>query len=120
MTLTMILANINRFDIWLADLNPQRGTEVGKVRPVLVIQTDLINHVHDSTIVCPITTRSSTSEITKVKLPPKKLTGLDEESWVILDQIRALDNRRLIKKLGILPQGYHSTINQNLRIVLDL
>ena len=45
-----------RFEICLADLNPRVGTETGKTRPVLIIQSDLLNKVHPSTIVCPITT----------------------------------------------------------------
>ena len=46
-----------QFEIWIADLNPQIGTEPGKVRPVLVIQTNLLNKIpHSSTLVCPITT----------------------------------------------------------------
>jgi mRNA-degrading endonuclease toxin of MazEF toxin-antitoxin module len=46
---------IKQFEIWTADLNPRIGTEPGKIRPVLIIQTKLLNTVHPSTIVCPIT-----------------------------------------------------------------
>ncbi|HAY70305.1 MAG TPA: type II toxin-antitoxin system PemK/MazF family toxin, partial [Saprospirales bacterium] len=47
---------INQFEIWIADLNPQIGTESGKTRPVLIVQTDLLNKIpHPSTIICPIT-----------------------------------------------------------------
>lgn len=116
----MRIADIKKFEIWLANLNPPRGTEVGKVRPVLVIQTDMINPIHDSTIVCPITTKRSTSVITKLKVTPDRLSGLQEESWVIVDQLRALDNQRFIKRIGWLPLKYHTTINENLRIILDL
>jgi len=43
---------INQFEIWLADLNPNIGTEAGKTRPVLVIQTNLLNQIeHPSTII---------------------------------------------------------------------
>ncbi|WP_262482631.1 type II toxin-antitoxin system PemK/MazF family toxin [Anditalea andensis] len=49
--------NSKQFEIWIADLNPQIGTEAGKVRPVLVLQTDLLNKVHPSTIICPLTTK---------------------------------------------------------------
>ncbi|MDR0692096.1 MAG: type II toxin-antitoxin system PemK/MazF family toxin, partial [Prevotellaceae bacterium] len=46
-----------QFDIWVADLNPRIGTEAGKVRPVLIIQTNLLNSLpHLSTLICPITT----------------------------------------------------------------
>ena len=48
--------NIKQFDIWLADLNPSVGTEPGKKRPVVIVQTDLLNEVHLSTLICPITT----------------------------------------------------------------
>ena len=47
--------NIQKFHIYLADLNPSFGTEPGKVRPVVVVQTDQINLFHHSTIVCPLT-----------------------------------------------------------------
>ena len=45
-----------QFDIWLADLNPTIGTEPGKTRPVVIMQTNLLNETHTSTIICPITT----------------------------------------------------------------
>ncbi|PIU65513.1 MAG: hypothetical protein COS84_06800 [Armatimonadetes bacterium CG07_land_8_20_14_0_80_40_9] len=48
---------IKRGFIYLADLNPKIGTEPGKVRPVLVLQTNLLNNIHPSTIVCPLTTK---------------------------------------------------------------
>ncbi|RLD88235.1 MAG: type II toxin-antitoxin system PemK/MazF family toxin, partial [Bacteroidetes bacterium] len=45
---------IRQYDIWLADLNPRLGTEPGKTRPVLVVQTNLLNQVfHPSTLICP-------------------------------------------------------------------
>ncbi|MEY3451889.1 MAG: hypothetical protein RL711_1715 [Bacteroidota bacterium] len=47
---------IKQYDIWLADLNPTTGTAPGKTRPIVVIQTDLLNDVHLSTLICPITT----------------------------------------------------------------
>ena len=48
---------IEKFHVYLADLNPQKGTEPGKIRPVVVVQTDLLNNVHPRTMVCPITTK---------------------------------------------------------------
>ncbi len=47
--------DIKQFDIWLADLNPSIGTEPGKKRPVVIVQTDLLNETHLSTLICPIT-----------------------------------------------------------------
>ena len=61
---------IKRFEIWIADLNPQIGTEPGKTRPVLIVQTNLLNKLpHPSTIICPITTNTQKeSEILRVHI----------------------------------------------------
>ncbi|NBY11223.1 MAG: type II toxin-antitoxin system PemK/MazF family toxin, partial [Sphingobacteriia bacterium] len=48
---------IKQYDIWFADLNPRVGTESGKTRPVVIIQTDLLNEFHPSTLVCPVTSK---------------------------------------------------------------
>lgn len=61
---------INQYEIWIADLNPQIGNEAGKTRPVLIVQTDLLNKIpHPSTIICPITTNvQNNSTILRVQL----------------------------------------------------
>lgn len=109
---------INQYDIWLADLNPSRGTEPGKTRPVVVIQTDLLNGTHLSTIVCPITTNVLKDiDILRVHL---KKNQLDKLSDILVDQIRAIDNKRLISKLGELTNEQQEKLKENLRIVLDI
>jgi mRNA interferase MazF len=116
--LTML---INQYEIWLADLNPRVGTEAGKTRPVVVIQTNMLNRItHPSTIVCPITTNvQEDSEILRIHL--KKGTGnLLQNCDIMLDQIRAIDNNRLVKKIGHLPTNLISSLKENLSIVLDL
>ena len=52
---------IRQYDIWLADLSPGMGTEPGKIRPVVILQTDLLNPVHLSTLVCQVTSRVNKS-----------------------------------------------------------
>jgi mRNA interferase MazF len=112
--------HIKRFEIWLANLNPQRGTESGKTRPVLIVQTDLLNNTHPSTIVCPLTTNvQANSDVLRVHLK-KGESGLKEDSDLLMDQQRAIDNKRLIDKLGDLPVGLRKKILHNLKIVLDL
>jgi len=60
---------IKQYDIWVADLNPRIGTETGKTRPVLVVQTDLLNKVHPSALICPITSKvQNESELLRVHL----------------------------------------------------
>jgi len=109
---------IKQFDIWLADLNPARGTEPGKTRPVVIIQTNLLNDSHLSTIICPITTNIQP----KMKLLRVHLENgqLDERSDVLIDQIRAIDNRRLIKPIGSLKKVQILKLKKNIQILLDL
>ncbi len=109
---------IKQFEIWLADLNPSRGTEPGKTRPVVVVQSDLLNEVHLSTLICPITTHIKPEiEILRVHL---NKTQLDKLSDVLVDQIRAIDNQRLIKKLGKLNKDQQNKLKANIKIVMDL
>ena len=110
-----------RFEIWLADLNPQLGTEPGKIRPVLVVQTDLLNQLpHPSTLICPITTKvQATAKILRVHLG-KGESNLLDESDVMIDQLRAIDNKRLIRKIGQLSTAHAKLVVQNIKIVLDL
>jgi mRNA interferase MazF len=109
---------INQFDIWLAELNPSRGTESRKTRPVVIIQTDLLNDLHPSTIICPITSNVQKDlELLRVHL---KTNQLDKLSDILVDQIRAIDNKRLISRLGKLTKEQQAKLKQNLKIVLDL
>jgi mRNA interferase MazF len=109
---------IKQYDIWLADLNPSRGTEPGKTRPVVIIQTDLLNETHLSTLICPITTNVQ-PEIDLLRVHLKK-TQLDKLSDILVDQIRAIDNKRLISKLGQLTKEQQAKLQYNLKIVLDI
>jgi mRNA interferase MazF len=112
---------VKRFEIWLADLNPQIGTEPGKTRPVLVVQTNLLNKIpHPSTLICPLTTQiQKESEILRVNIK-KGTANLNENCDIMIDQVRAIDNKRLIKKIGELPENLVVKIKENLAIILDL
>ena len=112
---------INQFEIWIADLNPKIGTEAGKTRPVLIVQTNLLNKIpHPSTIVCPITTNvQKEADILRVHLK-KGMANLHENCDVMIDQIRAIDNKRLIKKVGNLPIELIDQIKENISVILDL
>jgi mRNA interferase MazF len=112
---------IKQYEIWIADLSPRVGTEPGKTRPVLVIQTNFLNKIpHPSTIVCPLTTNvQKDSEILRVHLE-KGVANIHQECDVMIDQIRAIDNNRLTKRIGILPSDLIERVKENLQIVLDL
>ena len=113
--------SIKQFDIWLADLSPQIGTEPGKTRPVLVIQTNLLNKIpHPSTIICPVTTNvKMESEILRVHLK-KGMAKLHQDSDIMIDQIRSIDNKRLIQRVGELPRELRDVIKENIQIIMDL
>ena len=109
---------IKQYDIWLADLNPSRGTESGKTRPVVIVQTDLLNETHLSTLICPLTTNVK-KEIELLRVHLKK-GQLEKLSDILVDQVRAIDNKRLLKKLGQLTKDQRQNLKANLRIVLDI
>ncbi|MCP9769870.1 type II toxin-antitoxin system PemK/MazF family toxin [Lacihabitans sp. LS3-19] len=113
---------IKRMDVWLANLNPQKGTEPGKVRPVLILQTDLLNDIsHASTIICPFSTNLIDGlEFLRIRVKAEDVSLLEQDCDVLLDQIRAIDNARLFKKLGELPIEYVSKIALRLNTILDL
>ena len=109
---------IKQYDIWLANLNPSKGTEPGKIRPVVIVQTDLLNDSHLSTIICPVSTNLiPDAELLRVHL---KKGQLDKLSDVLIDQIRAIDNKRLLNKIGKLSTDQIKTLKSNISIVLDL
>lgn len=111
---------IRQFEVWIADLNPRIGTETGKIRPVVIIQTDLLNEIHSSVLICPITSKVQIeSDILRVHIK-KGIANLESASDVLVDQIRAIDKKRLIQKLGTLPEKEEKKIKENIRVVLDL
>ena len=112
---------IKQYEIWIADLNPQIGTESGKTRPVLIVQTNLLNTIpHPSTIICPITTNvENNSNILRVHIK-EGMANLHQDCDIMIDQIRAIDNKRLIRKIGTLPNELAGSVKDNIMIVVDL
>ena len=111
---------IKQFDIWTAVLNPQNGTEPTKIRPVLVVQTDLLNSLHHSTIICPITINIVVeSDVLRVHIG-KGVSNMQKPSDVMIDQIRAIDKKRLVRKIGELQTELRKRVTENIKMVLDL
>ncbi len=109
---------IKKFNIYLANLDPSFGTEPGKVRPVVVIQTDYINDLHHSTVVCPLTSKLI-KEAGPLRLRLKSQeSGLSGDSDVLIDQIRAIDNRRFKKHLGFLAVNRQVDLTERLQMLL--
>jgi mRNA interferase MazF len=112
--------NVRRGVLYLADLSPRVGTEPGKMRPVLVIQTDLLNGTgHPSTWVLPCTTRLVGDNMLRVVLP-RGIAGNREECEVMIDQSRAIDNRRIRRRLKALPEPILREVEEKLRQLAEL
>ncbi len=90
---------VNRGDIYYAELSPVVGSEQGGLRPVLIIQNDVGNRYSPTVIAAAIT-----SQITKTRLPTHigvtSSCGLSRDSVILLEQVRTIDKRRLKEKIG--------------------
>jgi mRNA interferase MazF len=110
-----------RGEIWLADLNPRRGTEPGKTRPVLIVQAQaLLDAEHPSTLVVPLTTRLvDAAEPLRIRI--KASGALKKDSDALVDQVRAIDNRRLVRgPLSRLPLRQLDALGHALLEVLEI
>lgn len=87
---------INRFDVFLVNLDPTVGHEIKKTRPCLVISPDEMNRHISTVIVAPMTTRGK-------KYPTRITCSFQgKKGQIIVDQIRTIDRKRLVKKLGVI------------------
>jgi mRNA interferase MazF len=104
---------INRFDVYLINLDPTIGIEIKKTRPCLVVSPDEINHNLRTAIVAPMTTKARTYP----SRVPCRFQG--KPGQVVLDQIRAVDRARLIKKLGRLDSKTTAAVLNVLREMFE-
>ena len=110
-----------RGSVWLANLNPGRGTESGKIRPVLIVQSQaLLDAEHPSTLIVPLTS-NLTDNAAPLRLRLSVQAGLDKDSDLLLDQLRAIDNKRLIQGplLQCSPE-FMGRVDEALSEVLDI
>jgi mRNA interferase MazF len=110
----------SRFSVCLANLDPHFETEAGKTRPVVVVQTDLLNVVHPSTLICPITTNvQPRASLLRVHLATGE-GGVYQDCDIMVDQLRTIDNRRFIRQIGTVPPDKADLLVENLRLMLDI
>lgn len=89
--------NFERYGIYRADLNPTRGSEINKVRPVVIVSLDVLNEVLETVVVCPLTTRLHPRWRSRLQV---KCAGKPAE--MAIDQIRTISKSRLVSKMGAL------------------
>ncbi len=112
---------LNRGEVWLADLNPKRGTEPGKTRRVLIVQAQaLLDAQHPSTLIVPLTTvLIDGAEPLRIRVPAAG--RLRRTSDLLIDQLRAIDNRRLVEgPLTKLSATLMKRIHEAMLEILDL
>ncbi len=95
---------VNRFDVYLTNLDPTVGSEIQKIRPCLVISPDEMNRHIRTVIIAPMTTAGKNYP-TRISCKFKKKKG-----QIVLDQIRTIDRTRLIKKLGSIDPDTQSEV----------
>ena len=109
-----------RGEVRLANLNPSRGTEAGKIRPCVVLQSDLLNEAdHPSTTVIPLTTRLM--DAAPLRFRVARRGSLKADSDAMIDQVRTIDNRRFTgEPVAALSGGEMAEIEEYLKIVLGM
>ncbi len=108
-----------RGEIWLVNLNPNRGNEPGKIRPALVVQTDHLNgEGHPTCLVCPISSQQHRENILRL---PITINGLDKNSFILVDQVRSIDvDKRFLQLLGTISPHTQNQVDLGLRLVFNL
>jgi mRNA interferase MazF len=109
-----------RGEVYLADLNPSRGSEQAGVRPVIVVQRDTLKRFTNTTIVVPVTSNLRCAKIPGTVTILAGEGGLTQDSVVLCYQIIVLDQQRLIRKLGVLSSSFLLMLNQALDYTLQL
>ena len=109
-----------RGEIYLVDFDPALGAEIRKTRSALVVQNDVANRFSPITIVAAITSQLSESLYPTEVLVIAPEGGLTSDSVVLLNQVRSIDRRRLLKRLGTLRRETTARVDRALRISLGL
>ena len=110
-----------RGEIYLVNFDPATGAEIRKSRPALILQNDIANRYSSVTIVAAITSfsdKDGKTYPTEVFIGVSE-GGLDNDSITLLNQIRTIDKRRLVKKLGVLKDKTMAQIDKAIQISLE-
>jgi len=111
---------VRRGDIFLVDLNPVVGTEQAGIRPALVVQIDKANAISPHTITIPLTTRIRDPILPSHVRIATGIGGLTEDSVLLCEQIRAIDKKRLVRRLGNIGEKNLEKVAEALKVILGL
>ena len=111
---------VERGEIWLAEMDPTRGSEQAGTRPVLILQNDLINQFTTTVLALPITTNLRRAALPSCVKIAKGEGGLEHDSVVLCHQLRVLDKTRLQRKLGTVSQQTLSAVENCILFTLGI
>jgi mRNA interferase MazF len=115
------VSGIRRGDVCLVSFDPTVGYEIRKTRPALVIQNDIGNQYSPLTIVAAITSKVSVDPFpVEVVVEPSEANGLSKQSAIRLDQIRTIDRRRIVERLGAVDAGAMRKVDEAIKVSLGL
>lgn len=109
-----------RGDIVVAELEPVKGSEQGGVRPVLIIQNNVLNKYSPTIIIAPITSKVYTKEYPTNVIIKKDKSKLKFDSTILLNQIRTIDKKRITRKIDTLDNFSMGKVDRSLRVSLSL
>jgi mRNA interferase MazF len=115
---------VSRGEVWLVDLEPTRGAEADKVRPVVIVGRGVsaaraFHAGHGVVTVVPLT--SNTERVLSFQtLVPAIHSGLERDSKAQAEQVRSVDVRRFVHRVGVLPGSTMRALDDALRLHLDL
>ena len=113
------MTEFKQLEIYWVDLEPTKGAETQKLRPCVIIQSDIVNIQSITLIVAPLLPNHKTWPFA-VNLTPTNDNGLDKDRHINLKQLRAIDISRIGKKQGMVENQYLQAIKQALIIIFDL
>src|SRR3989344_6043095 len=114
------MVELQRGDLVLVNLEPVIGSEQGGIRPVLILQNNRSNKYSPTTIIAPITSKKQMKAyVTNVPISTKE-SKLKKDSLILCNQIRTIDKKRIIRKIGKLDFEIIRKIDLAVKISLDL
>ena len=91
---------IKRYEIYFADLNPTTGSEIRKIRPVVIVSQDVMNKYLDTVVICPLTSKLHPQWRTRLQI-----TCAKQDAEIAVDQIRTISRQRLKNKIDELSKS---------------
>ena len=111
---------VRRGEIYYADLRPVTGSEQGGIRPVVILQNDTGNRFSPTTIAAAITSRDEKHQLPTHIWIGSRFYGLRQDSMILLEQVRTLDQKRLRDYIGCLDKETMQAVDRGLTVSLGM